>query len=80
MHYTLHVTYDTYMIYDTWYVTRGMGVNILSKFKLLTSYGWGGKVIWTGGKGWLAQFTNESMSDEGVCISAAATPVLLKIP
>ena len=76
----LHITCDIWHINDIWHLTCGRGVNILSIFKLPTSYRRGGKVIWTGGKGWLAQFTNESMSDKGVCISAGATPVLLEIP
>ena len=71
-----------HMLCDTWHLTCDMwhvvGVNILSKSQLPSSYGLGGKVIQrSGGKGWPTELSNEWMSDEGVCRTAPATPGLL---
>ena len=51
---------------DTWHVTHGGGVNILSTFQLPISYGLGLKMFgrfW--GKGLLNESINQLMSDEG---------------
>ena len=65
---------------DTWHVTCDLqhvvGVNILSKFQLPSSYSLGKTVFWKWvGKGWLTRWINS----QGVCITAPATPHLLKI-
>ena len=73
-HEMLHVTHHTsHITHDTWW-----WVNILSKFQIPSSYGLGLMMFWRfGGKGWLNQWTNEWISDKGVCRTAPATPGLL---
>ena len=76
-----HVTHDTWHVTcDTWrdmlHMTCDMfgGVNILSKFQLLSSYGLWFMILWiSGGKGWLT----ESINYKAVYRTDPATPGLL---
>ena len=62
------------MIPDMWHV---VGVNILSRFQLTSSYG-----LWyfedlEEKADWLTEWINQSIIYEGVCRTAPATPGLL---
>ena len=73
------MTPDTWhLTHDTWHVTNGWGSSILSKLQLPSSYGLGVMMFWRlGGKGSLTDWLTQSMSDEGDCRRAPATPGLL---
>ena len=77
------VTCDTWNVTrDMWHVTCGMlwGVNIVSKFQLLSYSGLWFMIFWRlGGKGWFTNSLNESMNDKADCRTAPATPGLVKI-
>ena len=63
---TWHVTRDMWHVTrDMWHVTCDMlwGVNILSKFQLPSSYGLWFMIFWRfGGKGWLTDSINQSIT------------------
>ena len=66
---------------DTWHMTHDMwhmlGVNILSKFQLPSSYGLGLTVFWRYFGKRLTQWLNQSINYEAVYRTAPATPGLL---
>ena len=80
---TWHLTPDSlHVTPDTWHMSFTMWweLNILSKFKLPSSFDLGVMMFWRlGGKGWLTDWLSQLMSNGGVCRTAPATPGLLKI-
>ena len=64
-----------------WHVTRDIwGMKILSKCQLHSSYDLGETIFWGYiHEGWLDQWKNQLINDEGVCKTAPATPGLLNM-